>query len=71
MAAAVPVAVFDCHAITADFVVRPAAGDEDYLTFGGEHETPDVDEIIYADVAGHAHARRWTNRQSARSATRP
>jgi DNA/RNA-binding domain of Phe-tRNA-synthetase-like protein len=71
VAAAVPVAVFDRHAITTELVVRPAAGGEDYLTFSGEHENPDVDEVIYADTAGHAHARRWTNRQSARSATHP
>lgn len=71
VATAVPVAVFDRHAITTDLVVRPASGGEDYLTFGGEHENPDVGEIIYADTAGHAHARRWTNRQSARSATQP
>jgi hypothetical protein len=27
--------------------------------------------VIFADDAGHAHARRWTNRQSCRSAIRP
>ena len=27
--------------------------------------------MIFADDAGHAHARRWTNRQSRRSAIRP
>ena len=27
--------------------------------------------MIFADDAGHAHARRWTNRQSGRSAIRP
>ena len=27
--------------------------------------------MIFADDAGHAHARRWTNRQSGRSEIRP
>ena len=27
--------------------------------------------MLVADDAGHAHARRWTNRQSGRSAIRP
>ena len=45
-----------------------AAGDEDYLTFGGETEHPAAGEVIFADEAGQAHARRWTNRQSAASA---
>lgn len=71
IASAIPVAVFDRDTITSDLVVRHAQGDEDYLTFAGEHETPVADEVIFADATGHAHARRWTNRQSARSATRP
>src|SRR5439155_1228265 len=45
--------------------VRRAAGTEDYLTFGGETEHPAPGEVIFADEAGRAHARRWTNRQSA------
>ena len=48
--------------------VRYAIGDEDYLTFGGEVEHPAPGEVIFADQAGQAHARRWTNRQSGRSA---
>ena len=48
--------------------MRYAAGDEDYLTFGGEVEHPAPGEVIFADRAGQAHARRWTNRQSGRSA---
>jgi DNA/RNA-binding domain of Phe-tRNA-synthetase-like protein len=48
--------------------VRYAAGDEDYLTFAGEVEHPAPGEVVFADRAGQAHARRWTNRQSGRSA---
>ena len=71
LAFAIPVAVFDLAAIDGDLEVRYAAGDEDYLTFSGEHEHPDQGEVIFADQAGRAHARRWTNRQSGRSAVSP
>src|SRR5712691_188060 len=68
LAFATPVAVFDVAAIDGDLEVRYAAGDEDYLTFSGEREHPDAGEVVFADQAGLAHARRWTNRQSGRSA---
>ena len=45
-------------------------GGEDYLTFAGDIEHPTAGEVIFADQAGQAHARRWTNRQSGRSAVR-
>ena len=48
--------------------VRYADGTEIYLAFSGATEHPCAGEVIFADTAGHAHARRWTNRQSARSA---
>lgn len=67
-AAAIPVAALDRDRIAGDLVVRMAAGDETYLTFGGEQEHPDSGEVIFADDERHAHARRWTHRQSARSA---
>jgi DNA/RNA-binding domain of Phe-tRNA-synthetase-like protein len=70
LAFAVPVAVFDVAAITGPLEVRYAAGDEEYLTFTGEVEHPAPGEVIFADAAGRAHARRWTNRQSGRSAVR-
>ena len=70
LAFAVPVAVFDADAVTWPLEVRYAAGDEEYLTFAGEVEHPGAAEVIFADQAGHAHARRWTNRQSGRSAVR-
>jgi len=67
---AIPVAVFDLSEIAEYVEVRFAAGDENYLTFSGETEHPDAHEVIFADAAGRAHARRWTNRQSAYSAVR-
>jgi DNA/RNA-binding domain of Phe-tRNA-synthetase-like protein len=68
LAFAVPVAVLDAAEIAWPLEVRYAAGDEDYLTFGSETEHPAPGEVIFADRAGQAHARRWTNRQSGRSA---
>ncbi|MGH4016124.1 MAG: B3/B4 domain-containing protein [Pseudonocardiaceae bacterium] len=70
LAFAIPVAVFDAAKIAGHVEVRYATGDETYLTFSGEKETPDVGEVVFADDAGRAHARRWTNRQSGYSAAR-
>ncbi|MEH0845388.1 phenylalanine--tRNA ligase beta subunit-related protein [Micromonospora sp. CPCC 205711] len=70
LAFAVPVGVFDRDRIDGDLVVRHARGDEEYLTFAGDTERPDPGEVIFADDAGRAHARRWTNRQSGWSAVR-
>ena len=70
LAFAIPVAAFDVGMITWPLEVRYATGDEEYLTFAGEVEHPAVGEVIFADGAGQAHARRWTNRQSGRSAVR-
>ena len=70
LAFAIPVAVFDVSVVTGPLEVRYAAGDEDYLTFAGDVEHPAPGEVIFADDAGQAHARRWTNRQSGRSAVR-
>ena len=70
LAFAIPVAVLDVAEIAWPLEVRYAEGDEDYLTFGGETEHPAPGEVIFADHAGQAHARRWTNRQSGRSAVR-
>ncbi|MEY8828185.1 B3/4 domain-containing protein [Sedimentitalea sp. XS_ASV28] len=65
---AVPVAVFDLDHVAGDLEVRQASGDETYIAFSGETETPDPDEVIFADEDGYAHARRWANRQSRKSA---
>ncbi len=68
---AVPIAVFDLARVEGCLEVRPALGDERYLTFSDAIETPEVGEVIFADAAGRAHARRWCNRQSGLSAIRP
>lgn len=70
MAYATPVAVFDLAKVSEWLEVRFAVGDERYLTFGGETEQPELDEVCFADARGNAHARRWTNRQSGLSAVR-
>jgi DNA/RNA-binding domain of Phe-tRNA-synthetase-like protein len=70
LAFAIPVAVLDVGQITGPLEVRYATGDETYLTFAGDVEHPAPREVIFADQAGQAHARRWTNRQSGLSAVR-
>lgn len=67
---AVPIAALDLARIDGDLEVRYATGKEEYLTFGGETEYPEPGEVVFADDAGRAHARRWTNRQSGYSAVR-
>jgi len=67
LAYALPVAVFDLEKVEDFIEVRPADGTEQYLSFQEEIEQPEQGEIIFADAAGHAHARRWTFRQSRRS----
>jgi DNA/RNA-binding domain of Phe-tRNA-synthetase-like protein len=71
LASAIPIAVFDIHNVTEFLEVRYATGTESYLDFSGSVEHPDPQEVIFADRAGNAHARRWANRQSALSAIRP
>jgi len=70
LAFAIPVAVFDASRVAGDLEVRYATGDETYLTFSGETDNPEAQEVIFADDTGRAHARRWTNRQSGHSAVR-
>lgn len=65
---AIPVAVLDVDRIAMPLEVRYATGDERYLAFSGAVESPAPGEVVFADAAGQAHARRWTNRQSAASA---
>ena len=71
LAYALPVAVFDLEKVDEFIEVRPAAGTEQYLSFQEEIEQPEAGEIIFADAGGHAHARRWTFRQSRRSVVEP
>ncbi|WP_150462956.1 B3/B4 domain-containing protein [Nesterenkonia ebinurensis] len=67
---AVPIAVFDLAHVSGDLTVRSAVGSERYAAFNGDIEHPARGEVIFADDAGQAHARRWTHRQSATSAVR-
>jgi DNA/RNA-binding domain of Phe-tRNA-synthetase-like protein len=71
VAYAIPIAVFDLDRVDGNLEVRYANGAEVYLAFSGEAENPVHGEVIFADDASQAHARRWTNRQSALSAVRP
>lgn len=70
IAFAIPVAVFDLSKIAEYVDVRYATGDETYVAFSGEIEHPEAHEVIFADDARRAHARRWVNRQSGYSAVR-
>ena len=70
LAFAIPVAAIDMAKMVGRLEVRHATGTETYEAFSGEIEHPDRGEVIYADDGGNAHARRWTNRQSGRSAIR-
>ncbi len=71
LAFALPVAVFDLAKVSQCLEVRHANGDEQYLAFSGEVETIPSGEVVFADAANHAHARRWTFRQSRRSTVGP
>jgi len=72
VAYAVPVAALDADRIAGPLLeVRYARGDELYTPFGGGTEHPAPGEVTFADGAGRAHARRWTNRQSGYSAVGP
>ncbi|WP_232302683.1 B3/B4 domain-containing protein [Elstera litoralis] len=71
LATALPVAVFDLTQIGGSLTVRFARGDERFEAFSGELETPPAGEVIFADAAGNAHARRWCNRQGRRAAVGP
>jgi DNA/RNA-binding domain of Phe-tRNA-synthetase-like protein len=70
LAFAIPVAVLDVAKIAEHLEVRYANGDETYVTLSGEAEKPQPHEVIFADAARQAHARRWTNRQSGSSVVR-
>jgi DNA/RNA-binding domain of Phe-tRNA-synthetase-like protein len=70
LAFALPVAVFDLSKIAEYLEVRHATGEEQHMGFHGVVESPAPGEVIFADAAGHAHARRWTFRQSHNSTVR-
>jgi DNA/RNA-binding domain of Phe-tRNA-synthetase-like protein len=67
LAHALPVAVLDLAGVDRYLEVRHAAGGEEHTAFSGETEHAEPGEVIFADAANHAHARRWTFRQSRRS----
>ena len=71
LAFALPVAVFDLAGVDSRLEVRHAAGGEEHTGFGGETERAEPGEVIFVDAASHAHARRWTFRQSRRSTVSP
>jgi DNA/RNA-binding domain of Phe-tRNA-synthetase-like protein len=70
LAFAIPVAAFDVAKVCEGLQVQYARGAEVYVSISGEVEAPQAREVIFADSAARAHARRWTNRQSAYSAVR-
>jgi DNA/RNA-binding domain of Phe-tRNA-synthetase-like protein len=67
LAYALPVAAFDLAEVEARLEVRHAVGGEEHTAWSGETERAEPGEVIFADAANHAHARRWTFRQSRRS----
>jgi len=71
IAFALPVAVFDLAGVKEFLEVCHAKGTEQYLSFSGEIETPFREEVIFRDPQDHAHARRWTFRQSRLSTVSP
>ncbi len=71
LAFALPVAVFDLDQVDQFLEVRHARGNETYLAWSGEIENVPEGEVIFADAADQAHARRWTFRQSRKSTFRP
>jgi DNA/RNA-binding domain of Phe-tRNA-synthetase-like protein len=70
---ALPIAVFDLHAVTAGrIVVRLARGDEPWSDLGASEAThPQRGEVIFVDAADVVVARRWCWRQSLASAAQP
>jgi DNA/RNA-binding domain of Phe-tRNA-synthetase-like protein len=71
VAFALPVAILDIAKIDSFLEVCRAKGDEVYLSFSGETEHPYPEEVIFRDFSNHAHARRWTFRQSRLSTVGP
>lgn len=71
IAFALPVAVFDLAGVKEFLEVCHARGTEQYLAFSGQIETPSPGEVIFRDAGDHAHARRWTFRQSRLSTVSP
>lgn len=71
LAHAIPIAVFDLERLQGNLEVRLATGTERFINLSNEEESPELGEVVFVDDTGHAHARRWCHRQSARSAVAP
>jgi DNA/RNA-binding domain of Phe-tRNA-synthetase-like protein len=68
---ALPVAVFDTHAVHSPITVRFAEGSESFTPLGAPTpEHPEAGEVIFADAVQLVVARRWCWRQSDESAAR-
>jgi DNA/RNA-binding domain of Phe-tRNA-synthetase-like protein len=66
---ALPVAVFDTHALSGEVTVHFSDGSERYTTLGqDEVEYPEPGEVVFSDETGLVIARRWCWRQSEDSA---
>ncbi len=66
---ALPVAVFDTHALHGAVTVHFADGSERYTTLGQEEvEHPEPGEVVFSDETKLVIARRWCWRQSDQSA---
>ena len=71
LAFAIPVAVFDLAQVEGDPGSPPCGRQRDATWRSPARPSiPSRSEVIFADAAANAHARRWTNRQSALSAVR-
>ena len=69
---ALPVAVFDTHALQGTVTVHFADGTERYTTLGqAEVEHPQPGEVVFSDETRLVIARRWCWRQSEQSAAQP
>src|SRR5947209_10625203 len=71
---ALPVAVFDTHALTGTVTVHFADGSARYTTLDlseTEVEHPEPGEVVFSDETGMVIARRWCWRQSESSAAGP
>ncbi|MDS1269176.1 phenylalanine--tRNA ligase beta subunit-related protein [Lipingzhangella sp. LS1_29] len=66
----IPVAAVDLDAVHGNLVVGHADGTEVYRDLAGAVTRPAAGEVIFADDAARAHARRWTHRQSGDSMLR-
>jgi len=68
---ALPVAVFDTHALSGAVTVHFTDGSERYTTLGQDEVAyPEPGEVVFSDETGLVIARRWCWRQSEESAAR-